>query len=217
MVKLWVKAVVTLLALAVLLAVAATAYAVLRVGSDGGMKPEVFANLVFSALLVAVTVFYAWQSAIAAREMKTARAPHVDVDVRRFGDNFVSYVRNVGGGPALDVSLVLTLSSDSHDLSEQWDRSLLQGEEQVLLFPRVGGGLLTQTEVIAGAAVLKARGTCRDIRGETWQIDKTVDLASRFSSHIEGDIRDVQSRLYSNVESMRKAIESIAQDLHNAG
>jgi hypothetical protein len=177
------------------------------------METSVFFNLLLSALLVVVTIFYAWQQAIAAREMKTARAPHVDVDIRRFGRKFVAYVRNVGGGPALNVSIALKYESPAHKLEEHWERSLLPGEEQVLLFPNISKQLLTQKEAVETAAILRAEGSCVDVRGERWSINKTIELATRLGPTIEGEIRGVENRYYSNIEGICKALESIASDM----
>lgn len=204
---------ITFLSLLAFVALLAVLFRVLGVGATDGMKIEVFANLVLSGLLVAVTVFYAWQSALAAQEMKTARAPHVDVDVRRFGDKFMAYVRNVGGGPALDIVLDLRLSSTVDDVTDRWERSLLPGEEQLLLFPKWGTDLMTRSHAVESDAVLTAKGTCRDVRGATWEISNTINLRPRFEGTIEGSIEDVEARLYSNIEKTRRAVEAIAKSM----
>lgn len=149
-------------------------------------------TVVLTAVLVAVTAFYAWQTYRMAAEMRQDRreraTPRVVVDLRSEGAGFVPpSVVNVGLGPALDLDVTMTyVARDSADLTgigyvtRRWRSRLVAPGERHRFSPPTDavGQPLYMDRVSELFRAVQLNGTCRASFGETLQIDEEVgDLA----------------------------------------
>lgn len=147
---------------------------------------------VLTAVLVAVTAYYAWQSYRMVEEMRQDRreraTPKVVVDLRSEGAGFVPpSVVNVGLGPALDLDVTITyVSRPGTDVTgidyvtRRWrSRLVAPGERHRFLPPTDAVGQPLDTDRLAELfQAVRLEGTCRASFGETLGIEEEVgDLA----------------------------------------
>ncbi len=147
---------------------------------------------VLTAVLVAVTAYYAWQTYRMVEEMRQDRreraTPKIVVDLRSEGAGFVPpSVVNVGLGPALDLDLTMTyVPYEGANLegigyvTRRWrSRLVAPGERHRFLPPTDPVGQPLQMERVAEVfRAVRLTGTCRASFGDTLLVDEEVsDLA----------------------------------------
>lgn len=168
-----------------------------------------------SLVLVAVTIWYAWQTQHMVREMREARVaslrPSVQLDLGVIGGTAYVEVVNVGVGPATDISATLVVETDEGELeSHNWTRALLRsGESQTMLVPRGSGGLMDLSTLKKMGVRTRMTGTCLDLDGREHVIDDTLSFAILGDRSPEGEWEGVDDRWPKNVEKIAKELEGI--------
>jgi hypothetical protein len=147
---------------------------------------------VLTAVLVAVTAYYAWQTYRMVEEMRQDRreraTPKVVLDLRSEGVGFVPpSVVNVGLGPALDLDVTMTyVARQGADLTgigfvtRRWRSRLVVTSERHRFVPPTNavGQPLDMDRIVELFRAVRLEGTCRASFGETLRIVEEVgDLA----------------------------------------
>lgn len=175
----------------------------------------VTASLIGGLALVAVTIWYAWQTQQMVREMRETRIasvrPSVRLDLHVVGGVANVEVANVGPGAAIGIDASLVVEADENQLeSHQWTRALLgSGDTQTMLVPRGPGHLMKLSELKELGARTRITGRCFDVDGREIAIDDSLSFAKLGDRSPEGEWKGVTERLPENVEKMAKELEGI--------
>ncbi len=156
---------------------------------------------ILTAVLVAITAFYAWQTRKMVGEMWRARLlsvlPKLVIDFRHRGAGFAEIVvRNVGQGPALDADLELTFEplpgSALQRVSRPWRTSVIAPGEEHRFYPpdNAIGHPMHMDSLVAAFGRITLRGTCDPSLGDRVTVDdEMADLATLWQMATAADHR----------------------------
>ncbi len=140
-------------------------------------------------VLVAATIFYAWQTRQTVKAMWEARRltilPKVAVDLRIPYPTFgIVVVKNVGHGPALDVNLSLGFSpTDAKGNPEErrWRTNLLAAGEEHRFYPPAGsaGQLMNMDELVLNYCEIWLKGIVLDAFRKQDRSQRILDESPR--------------------------------------
>jgi hypothetical protein len=141
-----------------------------------------------TAVLVAITGYYAWQNQRMVSEMKATRAasvlPKIALNWYSVGpDHSFVQVASVGTGPALDVDVTVRFvpRGDGPELHPHIQASLMVPGESHEVMPTRGleEGILTMTQITETYDRVELAGKVTDLMGEVHEVhDVMPDLAA---------------------------------------
>jgi hypothetical protein len=178
-----------------------------------------------SLVLVAVTVWYAWQTQQMVREMRHARVaslrPALRLDLGPFPRAASIEIENVGVGPATDVSVDIIVIASGVELErEHWSVPLLKsGDRRTMLMPNKDASKASFAPVEYWAerdTRICLAGTCRDLDGREHPIDDVFSFAVHATRSPEGSWEGVEDRVPKNIEAIAKELERIRRQLERA-
>lgn len=149
-------------------------------------KHQGFAIVVLTAALIAVTIYYAWQTGRTVGEMRRARQiavlPKLAIEFHFIGPmNAALAIRNVGPGPALGVDVKLiyeTVDSDQDPPERRWRRNVMASGEQFEFFPPGGANASSIDALSATYKAVRLVGTMEDATGSHHKVEESLgDLA----------------------------------------
>jgi hypothetical protein len=147
------------------------------------MDPTTSAALgaVLTAVLVAVTAYYAWQNRQMVLEMRATRNAHLRPHLVPTLHPLVAglcwlRLANVGPGAALKVNVDIAL--EPGDWRRHWEMPVVTAGEAHDFVPRdtATGSVLRMDTLTERYATLRLTGTCVDATGDIHSIDATIDI-----------------------------------------
>lgn len=175
-----------------------------------------------SLVLVAVTIWYAWQTQQMVREMRRGRVeavrPCLRLDLGGVYGASTLEIANLGVGPAVDVSVELVVFFDGDETQrEGWTTPLLRsGDSRTMLMPNKDGveGSFAPAQYWADHDTrIQMAGRCRDLDGRIHKIEDSLSFASHATRGVEGSWAGVEDRLPTNVEKLAKELAAIRKAL----
>lgn len=155
----------------------------------GRVAADADAITALTAVLVAVTAYYAWQNRRVVAEMKRATDLAIEPSIVLRPQILVpgKYVmfraQNVGGGAAVGLEAEVRfegVSTDAEALAPyRWHAPSLASQEHADLYARErpNAKMLEVSELVHRAAVVRLVGHCFDVLGRRHEIDASLPIA----------------------------------------
>lgn len=197
--------------------------------SDSAASGPDWITVSLTAVLVAVTAYYAWQTYQIVQEMRRARGaqvmPRVAASLRILGvDLVMPRVVNVGPGPALTVDLQIGFGPGGPGQHvRRWTTPVMApGQAHDFLpppDPAKGGGPMDVTALSATYGTVRVTGAYRDALGTEFSVDDEIDIAAWWPLLLAADERvpdDWDEDTAKALEKMSKSLVDIAGVLKGA-
>jgi prepilin signal peptidase PulO-like enzyme (type II secretory pathway) len=177
------------------------------------VRDALWASVLVTTVLVVINAYYAWQTRQTIREMEKARKaefiPHVRVELSWLGPVFlVLKATNFGKGPATNVKAEITFLPSNE--KRIWEEAVLSPNESIRI--SLPEGIIEK--VCEKSANITVKGECKDIFGQTFKIDETIDTkdfieqAKQLRQLLERDIAR-------EVEGIKKELQEIVTEVCN--
>jgi hypothetical protein len=178
-----------------------------------GMTASDWTISILTGVLVLATIYYAVKTHQMVVEMRRARElqvrPVLVPAIRVLGPNdFYPKVANTGAGAAIDVRVTLTLEPDGP--AAGYSAPVMTPGSDAGVIVRDGSRKIMHIDDYASFSTVRMRGTCRDVLGNSFEMDEVFDL-HRF---IEGFTSGIWAR-FPGVEKKGDPLKLIADALVN--
>lgn len=184
-----------------------------------------WALVLLTAVLVAVTGYYAWQNRQMVIEMRRSRrlsvTPKISITMFMLGPTYgVARLVNVGQGPGLDVDITISFHrvDESGVVERKWQSTLMPpGETHDFFEPEEFGHIQSMEDLAQICSEITIKGTAESSLGDTIVVnDTTGDLKQWFemskeSLHLWEE--DARRKIPGELEKARKELERIRRAL----
>jgi len=177
------------------------------------VRDALWASVLVTMVLVAINAYYAWQSRETIREMEKSRMadfiPHVRAELSWLGPVFlVLKATNFGKGPAISIKAeIVFLPSEEKRL---WGESIMSPNESIRVFLPQG----EMEKVCEKSAKIIVKGECKDIFGQTFKIDESMD-AKEFIEQTKQLQQLLERNIVDEVEDIKKELRNVVTEVRN--